>query len=316
MKKRVISGIGHPDGAAALDLLAEDRDHRAGRAEHVAEANRDEAGVDLGVQRERLDDPLAHRLRLSHHVLRVRRLVGRDEDEALDAELDRDLGQRARREHVVRDRLQRVRLEHADVLVRRGVEEHLRPVALEHLAHLRLVAGVGEHRDRGGEVALVDELALDLEQRGLRLVDEHEAGRAEPRELAAELRADRAAGARDEHRLVLDVRRHEREVDLDLLAAEDVLDLHRPDLGAEVEVAGDQLVQARQRLHRRPARRRHVSTIFWRTRPGADGIAISTSSGLLSRSRCASSSVVPSTFTPLMRSPRLRGSSSTKPIGV
>ncbi len=39
------------------------------------------------------------------------------------------------------------------------------------------------------------------------------------------------------------------EVDLDLLAAEDVLDLNRPDLRAEVDVAGDQLVQARQRLH-------------------------------------------------------------------
>src|SRR6476620_1039577 len=33
----------------------------------------------------------------------------------------------ARGEHVVRDRLQRVRLEHADVLVRSRVEEHLWP---------------------------------------------------------------------------------------------------------------------------------------------------------------------------------------------
>ena len=40
------------------------------------------------------------------------------------------------------------------------------------------------------------------------------------------------------------------EVDLDLLAAEHVLDLHRPDLPPEVEIAGDQLVQPRQRLHR------------------------------------------------------------------
>ena len=131
------------------------------------------------------------------------------------------------------------------MLVRRRVEEHLRAVALEDLAHLRLVARVGEHRDRGGVVALVDQLALDLEQRRLALVDEHEPGRAEPGELAAELRADRAAGAGDEHRLVLDVGRDEPEVDLDLLAAEHVLDLHRPDLRAEVEVARDQLVQAR-----------------------------------------------------------------------
>ena len=87
-------GVRDRHRAAALDLAAEDRDHRARRAEHVAEAHRDEARLDLGVQRERLDDPLADRLRLAHHVLRVRRLVGRDEDEALDAELDRDLGER------------------------------------------------------------------------------------------------------------------------------------------------------------------------------------------------------------------------------
>src|SRR5581483_6663436 len=49
----------HRYGTAALDLPAEDRDHGAGRAEHVAEANRDEARLDVLAQSERLDDPLA-----------------------------------------------------------------------------------------------------------------------------------------------------------------------------------------------------------------------------------------------------------------
>ncbi len=43
MKKRVISGWVTRDRAAALDLAAEDRDHAPGRAEHVAEADGDEA---------------------------------------------------------------------------------------------------------------------------------------------------------------------------------------------------------------------------------------------------------------------------------
>src|SRR5581483_6213295 len=64
------------DGPAALDLPAEDRDHRARRAEHVAEAHRDEPGVDVVAEREGLDDPFAHGLRLPHHVLGARRLVG------------------------------------------------------------------------------------------------------------------------------------------------------------------------------------------------------------------------------------------------
>ena len=46
---------------AALDLLAEDRDDRPRRPEHVAEANRDEPRLDLGAQRggERIDVTLA-----------------------------------------------------------------------------------------------------------------------------------------------------------------------------------------------------------------------------------------------------------------
>ena len=60
-------------------------------------------------------------------------------------------------------------------------------------AHLRRVAAVGEHRDHRGEVPLVDELALHLVERRLRLVDEDEPLRAELDDLAAQLRADRAA---------------------------------------------------------------------------------------------------------------------------
>ena len=69
-------------------------------------------------------------------------------------------------------------------------------------------------------------------------------------DLAAELGADRAAGAGDEHGLAREVRGDRLEVDLDRLAAEQVLHLDRADLDREVAVAGDQLVQARQRLHR------------------------------------------------------------------
>jgi hypothetical protein len=87
---------------------------------------------------ERLDDPLAQRLRLSHHRLRVDGFVGRDEDEALDPELGRELDEHTRADDVVAHRLERVGLEHRDVLVRRGVEDDRRLVLLEHLAPERL----------------------------------------------------------------------------------------------------------------------------------------------------------------------------------
>ena len=135
------------------------------------------------------------------------------------------------------------------MLVRGRVEDDARPVALEDLAQPLAIADVGDHGHARREAAVVDELALDLEERRLRLVDEDQPRCARPRRLAAELRADRAACAGDEHGLAAQVLGDRREVDLDGLAPEDVLDLHGPDLGGEVVVARDQLVEPRERLH-------------------------------------------------------------------
>jgi hypothetical protein len=241
--------VGHGHRAAALDLAAEERDHGAGRVEHVPEADGDELRRHVVALAVRADDPLAERLRLPVDAVRVERLVGRDQHEALDPARDRDVGDDARAEDVVRDRLERVRLHQRHVLVRGRVEDDVGPVALEDLAQPPLVAHVGEHGHARAEAALVHELALDLEERALGLVDEHDPLRLGARELAAELGADRAPGTGDEDGLARDVRRDRAHVDLDRLAAEQVLHLDRPDLVGEVEIAGDQLVQARQRLH-------------------------------------------------------------------
>ena len=240
--------MGHRDGAALLDLAPEDRDHAARGVEDVAEANGDEARVDVRAVAVGLDDPLAQRLRLAEEVLRVRGLVRRDEHEPLCPVFDRDIRHDSGRERVVADRLERVGLQEGDVLVRSGVEDDARLVALEDLAHLGAVAAVPEHgRDRR-EVALAHELALDVEERSLRVLDEHEPRRPDARDLTAELGADRAARTGDEDGLAGEVLRDRAHVDLDRLAAEHVLHLNGPDLPREIEIAGDQLVQPRQRL--------------------------------------------------------------------
>ena len=64
MKKRVISGVGDRHRPAPLDLAAEERDHAAGRVEHVAEPDGDEPRRDVVAVAVRADDPLAERLRL------------------------------------------------------------------------------------------------------------------------------------------------------------------------------------------------------------------------------------------------------------
>ena len=263
----------------------------------------------------RLDDPLAERLRLAHHRLRVDGLVRGDEHEALRAELDGDVGNGARDEGVVADGLERVRLHERHVLVGRGMEDDRGPVLLEDLPHLRRVAGIREDGGRRVEVALVDELALDLEEARLAVVDEHEPGRAHPCDLPAQLGSDRAAGSGDEHHLAGEVAGDRREIDLDGLASEEVLDADRPDLARKVEVPGDELVEARERVHR-DASSRATSTIRSRTSPDADGIAMRSSSGRRSRRSSRSSAVVPRTRIPWSRRFFFRGSSSTSPIGV
>src|SRR6185503_13571061 len=100
-----------------------------------------------------------------------------------------------------------------------------------------------------GEVALLDQLPLDLEQAVLGVIDHHEQARVHARDLPAQLRADRAARAGDENGPVVQVRAGGPDLELHRLAAEDVLDLNLTHLAHQVHRAGDELEHARQRSH-------------------------------------------------------------------
>jgi hypothetical protein len=121
------------------------------------------------------------------------------------------------------------------------------------------------------------------------------------RDLAAQLRADRAAGAGDEHDLAGQVRADPVDLHHDRLAAEDVLDLHVADLADEV-AAGVGPARARvaqeledgRRVRTGSPRSRAARATRARSAPVADGIAMSTSSGSVSsRTRPRSASVSP-----------------------
>ena len=95
----------------------------------------------------------------------------------------------ARGDRVVAHRLDRVGLHQADVLVGGGVEHDGGPVLGEDLAHALLFLAVGQHRHehRRLDVALVEQLALDLEQVVLGVVEQHDLARPDARDLAAQL---------------------------------------------------------------------------------------------------------------------------------
>jgi hypothetical protein len=238
------------DRPAPGDLAPEERDDAARGAEHVAEADGDEARAVRPARRGGLDQPLAEGLRLAEHVLRSHRLVGGDEHEALHAALGGDLGDDPRANDVVSHRLERVRLHERDVLVGGRVEDDIGAVAVEEPPDLHPVLDVGEHGYGRREAPLVLQLALDRHERVLGVLHEDDLRGAERGDLAAELGADRAARAGHEDRRAGDVGRDRGHVEVDGVAAEHVLDLHLAQLLEEVEVARDQLVDARQRLHR------------------------------------------------------------------
>ena len=125
------------------------------------------------------------------------------------------------------------------------------------------------------DVAVVLELALDAEEVLLGVVDEHEPPRRHARDLAAQLGADRAAGAGDHDHLAAEVAADAVELHAHGLAAEDVLDLHLAHLAHDLARAGlQQLEDRRQRAHRDPAlarRAHHARAQRARRRRDGDG---------------------------------------------
>ena len=201
----------------------------------------------------------------------------------LDARLARDPRDEPRGERVVAHRLDRVALHQPDVLVGGGVEDDVGRCSAKHLAHPLALLAVGEHgrERRRVDVAVVLELALDAEEVVLGVVDEDQPPRRDARDLAAQLGADRAAGAGDHDDLAGEVGADAVELHAHRLAAEDVLDLHLAhlahDLAPPPACSSSKTVGS---VRTGMPRSRAARTTRARSVPGADGIAIGDLVGL------------------------------------
>jgi hypothetical protein len=127
------------------------------------------------------------------------------------------------------------------------VEDDRRAVLGEHLPHALLLLAVGEHRDRVERVAVLHQLALDLEQVVLGVVDHDQPRWADAGDLAAQLSADRAAGAGDQHAAAGQVAAGRLGLHPHRLAAEHVLDAHVAHLTDELRAVLQQLEHRRHR---------------------------------------------------------------------
>ena len=230
--------VGDRHRAAGLDLGPEGVQHRTPAPEHVPEPHRDERpGGALGeVGRQALGDAL----RVAEDAGGIGRLVGRDVDELLDADVGGGGQQLGGEPHVALDRLAGEALQQGQVLEGGGVEDHVGPPLPQEPLHPVPVAEVEE--DQVGRVEQRPSLDRELDGVEGRFVAVHhdEVGRVEAGDLPAQLRADRAAGAGDQDPLAPQVIGDRGDVGVDRLAAEKVLGGGRADV-ADGDAAADEL---------------------------------------------------------------------------
>ena len=227
-----------------------------------------------------------------------------------------DARHHARGERVVADGLDRVGLHQPDVLVGGGVEDDGGRCSAN-TSRIRSSSLQSASTDDGVEhVAVLDQLALDLEQVVLGVVEQDEPARADARDLAAQLGADRAAGAGDEHDAAGEVLADALDLHPHRLAAEDVLDLDLAHLAHQPAAGLQQLEDRRHRAHRHAALAARGDDLARAACPAPTGSRSAPRPARRRRARGRARRCVPSTSSPRsMRTPCLRGSSSTKPTG-
>ena len=238
--------VGDGHWTALRDLLLEERDDRAVRAEDVTEADRDEVGLRV-LPVHHLDDHLTDTLRGTHDVRRVHGLIGGDQNEALHTSFGCGTGGLQSAHDVVLDRFVRAHLHEWYVLVCSRMEDHVRLVLLHHAADtVRVPAGADERHEVQLRM-LHDKFLLDTVSIVLVDVEDDELLRLVTCDLAAELGADGSATAGDEDGLPLDHAEDFFVVDLDRFTTEKVEDVDVAEL-ADADFAVHELVDARDGL--------------------------------------------------------------------
>ena len=271
--------VGDRDGAALLDLLPEDGNDGTVAAQDVPESHCDElgfhiaedlpravliracltqmgkqlrnlggaSGLDLGVKG--LDHHLTEALTGAHDVGRVHGLVGGDEDKAFTAVHHGGIGRLIGADGVVLDGLTGAVLHEGDVLVGCGMIDNLGMILLKNLED---AAAVTDGTDQGHEVQVrILFPQLQLDGVGVVFIDikDDELLRVMTGHLAAELRADASAAARDKDDLAVDEVEYLAQIRRDGLSAQEVLDGDVAEF-RDRDLVVDQLVHAGKHLDR------------------------------------------------------------------
>ncbi len=164
--------MGNGNGSACLDLAAEQRNHGAVRAQHVAEACGDKLGL-AALTGMILHDHLTTALGRAHDVGGIDRLIGGDHDKSLYPVFFSKIDHVERAEDIVLNRFGRRNLHQRNMFMRRRVEHDLRLILGKDAVHLRVITHGRDQSDQIQTVAVLDvQLLLDII--GVVFVDIHD----------------------------------------------------------------------------------------------------------------------------------------------
>ena len=161
----------------------------------------------------------------SHDARRANGLVGRDQDEVLDAGVDGCIYDVGGAVDVIGDGIDDVFFHERHVLVGSGVEDGIRAEIVEYRVHSSAIADIRDCRNDAEAGKSLAQFGLDIEYRIFAVAEYDEPGGFESGQLTAKLAPDRSAGTSDEDGAPFAQVPDGGKVGMDGVSAQKVLDL-------------------------------------------------------------------------------------------
>ena len=216
-------------GAAGSNLLAKQRNHRTVAAKDIAKSGGDKLGdfaFLLGIEIERLGVDFRQALGAPHHIGGIHRLIGGHHHKLIHAIFQRQIGNILGTHHIGKHRLGGIDFHHRHMLVGGSVEHEFGSISGESQFHALTILHIAHKEHHIGIGELVFHLQREVVHRRFGLVHQHDLLGFIGSDLLHDFGADRATSTGNEHHRIANVGAHERIVEHNGLATQQVFNLH------------------------------------------------------------------------------------------